>query len=120
LGSDSAPHPKDTKECAIAHAGVFTTPYLAQYLAHALDDFGALDQLEDFACVFGPKFYGLDVAALNQGRTVTLTRDPANPTVIPAEIEYMEQKEGAAVGELVRKTVVPFLAGKSIPWSIQK
>jgi dihydroorotase len=72
LGSDSAPHPRGAKECAQAHAGVFSSPLLLPYLADRFDEIGCLDRLPDFAARFGREFYGLP--ALDA--TVTLVRRP--------------------------------------------
>jgi dihydroorotase len=58
LGTDSAPHPRSAKEGSAAAAGVYTGNLVLPYLATALDAFGALDRLEDFACRFGRAFYG--------------------------------------------------------------
>ena len=35
LGSDSAPHPRHTKETGCAHAGVYTSPFILPYLVRA-------------------------------------------------------------------------------------
>ncbi|MDA0989606.1 MAG: dihydroorotase, partial [Verrucomicrobia bacterium] len=56
LGSDSAPHPRDAKECAEACAGVFTSPFLMAYLADTFERLDALDRLADFSSTFGRTF----------------------------------------------------------------
>lgn len=72
LGTDSAPHSDERKECECCAAGCFTAtntlPILAQVFEHA----HALDRLEAFVARHGADFYGL---AHNRG-TVTLERTP--------------------------------------------
>jgi len=59
FGSDSAPHAKETKECASGCAGCFTAPIAMELLAAVFDKAGCLDKLEAFTSEFGAKFYGL-------------------------------------------------------------
>ena len=59
LGSDSAPHPLDRKECGEVWPGVFTAPVLMEMLATVFDEHRALPQLERFASCNGAEFYGL-------------------------------------------------------------
>jgi dihydroorotase len=73
LGTDSAPHARDTKECACGCAGVFTAPNALACLAHVFEAEGALDRLEGFAALHGPAWYGLPP---NPGR-ITLERSDA-------------------------------------------
>jgi len=61
LGTDSAPHPVSTKECACGCAGIFTAPNAMEVYAHVFDEAGRLDVLEGFASINGAKFYGLPV-----------------------------------------------------------
>jgi dihydroorotase len=65
LGTDTAPHTADTKECACGCAGVFNAPVAMQVYAQIFAEEGALDRLEAFASLNGPRFYGL---ALNEGK----------------------------------------------------
>lgn len=59
LGTDTAPHTTDTKECACGCAGVFNAPVAMQVYAQVFAEEGALDRLEAFASLNGPRFYGL-------------------------------------------------------------
>ncbi|MEM1364837.1 MAG: dihydroorotase [Pseudomonadota bacterium] len=59
LGTDSAPHPTDAKECACGCAGVFTATNTMACLAHVFEEEDALDKLEAFASLNGPAAYGL-------------------------------------------------------------
>ena len=59
LGTDSAPHTDDTKETACGCAGVFNAPNNLSCLAQVFEEEGSLDQLEAFASLNGPAFYGM-------------------------------------------------------------
>ena len=106
MGTDSAPHPKSAKETAKAAAGVFVTPFVAQYLKHVLEGFGAGERLEGFACRFGRAFYGLSTPDQSQ-RLKFVEKD----MTVPAEMEYVDDKGN-------HSSVVPFLAGKKLKWSL--
>jgi dihydroorotase len=99
LGTDSAPHARDTKEAACGCAGVYTAHAALELYAVAFEEAGALDMLEGFASRFGPQFYKLPV---NAG-SITLER---GDWAVPASLPY-------GVGELV-----PLRAGETIPWKI--
>jgi len=99
LGTDSAPHARDTKETACGCAGVYTAHGALELYAVAFEEAGALDRLEAFASRFGPQFYRLPV---NAG-SVTLER---GEWTVPASLPF-------ATGELV-----PMRAGETIPWKI--
>ena len=70
LGTDSAPHPVQAKEAECCAAGVFSAPVALACLAHAFEEDGALDKLEDFTSINGAARYGVGP---NDG-TITLTR----------------------------------------------
>ena len=75
LGTDSAPHADDAKESACGCAGIFSATNTMSCLAEIFEGAGALDKLEGFTSLFGPKFYGL---APNTDR-ITLTKgEPVN------------------------------------------
>jgi dihydroorotase len=59
LGTDTAPHTADTKECACGCAGIFNAPVAMQVYAQVFAEEGALDRLEAFTSLNGPRFYGL-------------------------------------------------------------
>jgi dihydroorotase len=65
LGTDTAPHLAHTKEAACGCAGIFNAPTAMQAYAQVFHEEGALDRLEAFASLNGPRFYGL---ALNEGK----------------------------------------------------
>jgi dihydroorotase len=99
LGTDSAPHARDTKEAACGCAGVYTAHAALELYAVAFEEAGALDMLEGFASRFGPQFYKLPV---NEG-SITLER---GDWAVPASLPY-------GVGQLV-----PLRAGETLPWKI--
>ena len=59
LGTDSAPHERDTKESSCGCAGIFSAPVAIEAYAEAFARAGALDRLEGFASHFGADYYGL-------------------------------------------------------------
>ena len=102
LGTDSAPHPIEDKERACGCAGIFTAPTAIELYAQAFDEDGALDRLEAFASINGPRFYGLPV----NNKMIILER---GPQVVPDRVSV--GKSGA---------VLPFRAGQTLNWRIQK
>jgi dihydroorotase len=80
LGTDTAPHTTDTKECACGCAGVFNAPVAMQVYAQVFTEENALDRLEAFASLNGPRFYGLPA---NEER-ITLQ---AKPLDAPERVE---------------------------------
>ncbi len=99
LGSDSAPHARDTKESACGCAGVFSAHAGIELYAEAFEQEGILPRLEAFAAEFGPAFYRLP---RNQEYLV-LRREP---WTVPATYPF-----GAS-------EVVPLRAGESLAWRI--
>jgi dihydroorotase len=75
LGTDSAPHSVEAKECACGAAGVFNAGTAIETYAQVFDEEGALDRLEAFASLNGPRFYGLPP---NEER-ITLERARTEP-----------------------------------------
>lgn len=99
LGTDSAPHARAAKESSCGCAGLFNAPFALESYAGVFEAEGALDRLEAFASVNGPRFYGLP---LNEG-VVTLERAPVK---VPERIEM-----GAI-------ELVPFHAGETLRWRL--
>ncbi|MEI8327262.1 MAG: dihydroorotase [Betaproteobacteria bacterium] len=97
LGTDSAPHPAHLKEHASGCAGCYTAHAALEMYAEAFDAAGALDQLEAFASVHGPLFYGL----------------PRNRASITLRREAWTTPESFAFGQAQLK---PLRAGESLPW----
>lgn len=95
LGSDSAPHLKEKKECAHGACGVYTAPILPQLLAEVFEEAGCLEVLDDFASRFGSEFYGIP----RSKKTVTLFK---NKWSVPNQVAG----------------VVPFKAGETLQWQL--
>jgi dihydroorotase len=95
LGTDSAPHSREAKESACGCAGIFNAPFALESYATVFEEEGALDNLEAFASVNGPEFYGLP---LNDG-SVTLEK---------TEVAVPEEIAG----------IIPFHAGDSLGWRL--
>lgn len=72
LGTDTAPHAAEAKESGCGCAGIFTALNAIELYAQVFEEHGALDKLEGFASMNGPKFYGLPV----NEETITLKREP--------------------------------------------
>lgn len=99
FGSDSAPHPKDHKECSECCAGIFTAPVALPLLAEIFERNGALDRLQMFVHSAAMRFYGLSEIPPSRRPTITLVRQPMS---VPEEIDG----------------IVPFCAGKQLSWSV--
>jgi dihydroorotase len=98
LGTDSAPHAVSAKEAACGCAGIFNAPTAIELYAEIFDNAGALDRLEAFASLNGPRFYGLPPNA----ETIILERAP---TIAPAAVALPGGGE-----------IKPFRAGETIAW----
>ncbi len=59
-GTDSAPHPESKKFSSCCAFGVFNSPVAVEMYAQVFDEIGALDKLENFLSVNGPRFFGLE------------------------------------------------------------
>ena len=81
LGTDSAPHPDHAKLAACGCAGCFTAPNTMSILAQVFEDEGALDRLEAFTSLNGPRFYQMKPNA-DQVRLVRQSQ----PVEFPATI----------------------------------
>lgn len=100
LGTDTAPHTVDTKECACGCAGVFNAPVAMQVYAQVFAEEGALDKLEAFASLNGPRFYGLPI---NEER-ITLH---ARPLDAPEQVDVPG----------INKSIVVFRPDAPVGWS---
>lgn len=70
LGTDSAPHPVTKKLAVVGSAGLFNSPVAIESYAQVFAEEYALDKLEAFASLNGPKHYRLPA----NGETITLER----------------------------------------------
>ena len=99
LGTDSAPHARNTKEAACGCAGTYTAHAGIELYAEIFEAANALDRLEGFASIHGPGFYGLPC---NQDQ-ITLVKEAWN---VPTELPFDED------------TLVPLRAGGTVSWRI--
>lgn len=99
LGTDSAPHTKNTKETCCGAAGCFSGLHAMELYAQAFESVGALDKLEAFASFHGPDFYKLP----RNTETVTLAKQS---WTIPDEIPFTESG------------LVPLCAGETLSWKM--
>ncbi|MEB3333796.1 MAG: dihydroorotase [Cyanobacteriota bacterium] len=104
LGTDSAPHARSAKEAACGCAGIFNAPFALESYAQAFEQEGALDRLEGFASLHGPRFYGLPP---NEER-IRLRR---SDHLVPSRLHLND-----AAGRTVE--LVPFHAGELLPWRL--
>jgi dihydroorotase len=100
LGTDTAPHTADTKECACGCAGIFNAPVAMQVYAQVFAEEDALDRLEAFASLNGPAFYGL----------------PANEERITLHAKPLEAPERIEV-PASNKSIVVFRPDAPVGWS---
>jgi len=99
LGTDSAPHARNTKEATCGCAGIYTAHAAIELYAIAFEEAHALDKLEAFASEYGAQFYNLPS---NKGSITLERRDWAVPETV---------KFGNDV-------VVPLRAGETVPWKL--
>jgi len=100
LGTDSAPHPQHAKESACGCAGSYTAHAAIELYAEVFEQENALDKLEGFASLNGPRFYGLPV---NDDK-ITLVKEAWS---VPATMPFG--------GEVV----VPIRANEEINWKVK-
>ena len=99
LGTDSAPHAKNTKEASCGCAGCYTALHAMALYAEAFESVDALDKLEGFASFHGADFYGLP---RNTGK-LTLQKTAWQ---IPDEIPFPASN------------IVPLRAGETLSWRL--
>ncbi|HGA3040859.1 TPA: dihydroorotase [Serratia marcescens] len=100
LGTDSAPHLKHRKESSCGCAGCFNAPNAIPAYAAVFEQLGALEHFEAFCSLNGPRFYGL----------------PLNEDFIELQRVPTTQPEEIALGN---ESVIPFLAGEILSWSLK-
>lgn len=100
LGTDSAPHARHRKEASCGCAGCFNAPSALGAYATVFEELNALEHFEAFTSLNGPRFYGLPV----NEESIELVREPV---LIPETIATSDD------------TIVPFLAGEQVAWSVK-
>ncbi|MFT6310054.1 MAG: dihydroorotase [Porticoccus sp.] len=100
LGTDSAPHTKNTKEAACGCAGCYTSNTAIELYAQIFDEADALDKLEAFASFNGPDFYNLP-------RNTAKVKLSRQSQVVPASLDFAGEE------------LVPLLGGQTISWQAE-
>lgn len=100
LGTDTAPHTVDNKENSCGCAGIFNAPFAIENYASVFEEEGALDKLEAFASLNGPKFYGLPV---NEEKIVLKRKE----TLVPERLATKENE------------IMPYRAGETLRWRFE-
>ncbi|MCB0378963.1 MAG: dihydroorotase [Bdellovibrionales bacterium] len=101
LGTDSAPHARNTKEAPCGCAGCYSAPFAIELYATIFEQLGALDRLEGFASRFGAEFYGLPV---NQSKIV---------------LQRSEQTLAEKLPYVDESGIVPLAAGSPLHWKLR-
>ena len=100
FGSDSAPHPREKKECCGCAAGVFTAPIALQVLADLFSENGRAENLQAFVSGNARRIYGVE---------------PPQKTIRLVQRESLVPKIYGPEGD---GGVVPMFAGESVAWSL--
>jgi dihydroorotase len=101
LGTDSAPHSIHKKLAVVGAAGLFNAPVAIETYAKVFEEDGALDRLEAFASLNGPRHYKLPP---NEG-TITLAKQS---WVVPEQIDVPGPEEKALI----------YRGGETIGWKV--
>jgi dihydroorotase len=99
LGTDSAPHTKNSKETCCGAAGCYSALHAMPLYATAFESVDALDKLEGFASFYGADFYRLP----RNTDTITLKRET---WTVPDEIPFTDTP------------LVPLRAGETLGWQL--
>ena len=101
LGTDSAPHPVAKKLAVNGIPGIFNAPVAIETYAKVFEEEGALDKLEAFASVNGPRHYKLPP------NEATITLEKSSWTA-PEEVKVEGPDEKAYV----------YRGGETIEWRV--
>lgn len=101
LGTDSAPHARNTKERSCGCAGCYSALHAMELYAEAFESVDALDKLEAFASFYGPDFYQLP----RNTEKITLAKQTWR---IPGEVPFTEAG------------LVPLRAGEEMSWQMME
>ncbi|XVE67764.1 hypothetical protein DITRI_Ditri09bG0014400 [Diplodiscus trichospermus] len=97
LGTDSAPHERQRKECPCGCAGIYSAPIALSLYAKVFEEAGALDKLEAFTSFNGPDFYGLP-------RNTAKIKLRKTPWKVPESFSF-------SFGD-----VIPMFGGETLQW----
>src|SRR5580692_3119118 len=103
LGTDSAPHPFARKIAVSSVPGIFNAPVALATYAQVFEEEGALDRLEAFASLNGPRHYRL---LPNEDRIVL----EKSPWIAPVEIKVSGADERALL----------YRGGETIAWRVSE
>lgn len=114
LGTDSAPHPKTSKETCGCAAGCFTAPYALKLLAEAFYRAGSAD-MQVFVSENAKKFYRLSMERVKLVKLVrTEETEEIESEVVEAELAHWHS------GYMGVQCVVPFMAREKVPkWNME-
>ena len=106
LGSDSAPHPVGKKLADCCTGGVLMAHAGIELYAETFE--GMLDKFENFACINGPGFYGIE---------------PSNETITLVREEWKVEKPFVTIStatgiQVPFEEVIPFRLGETIRWKL--
>ena len=101
LGTHSAPHPYSKKVAVNGIPGMFNAPVAIETYAQIFEEEGALDKLEAFASLNGPKHYHLPP----NDETITLEK---TPWTAPDEVKVPGPDERALI----------YRGGETISWKV--
>lgn len=101
LGTDSAPHVCHAKESSCGCAGCFNAPTALASYATVFEQMNALEHFEGFCSLNGPRFYGL----------------PLNDDFITLERKESRVETSIALPD---DTLIPFLAGETVAWTLKR
>ena len=107
-GTDSAPHPEGKKFSSCCAFGTFTSPVAVEVYAQIFDELGALDKLENFLSINGPRFYGLNPSE----ETITLVKKDWQTT------EPVVTEEGVKIWPICN--TVHGLGNEMIHWQVAR
>jgi dihydroorotase len=99
LGTDSAPHPRNSKESSCGCAGCYSALHAMELYAEAFASVDALDRLEAFASFYGADFYQLP-RNTDQITLIEMTWR------VPDEVPFTES------------SLVPLRAGEEMTWQL--
>ncbi len=98
-GTDSAPHARGAKESSCGCAGIYSAHCAVELYTEVFDSQDALQRLEGFMSLYGPRFYDLPV---NQDQIVLRKSDWTVPDALPFH----------------DTDIVPFKAGEALSWQV--
>jgi dihydroorotase len=101
LGTDSAPHPVAKKISVNGIPGIFNAPVALAAYVKIFEEENALDRLEAFASLNGPRHYGLPANA----ETITLAK---RPWTVPQDVKVPGPDERALI----------YRGGETMAWQV--